>query len=281
MYFDTGQCGTDSIQHLTVLTPGVFTNQSSNVLLTVGTGFGQFSAETQNSWSGPEDPNCLSPQPLGSTDGFEVYARIGSIQYQSGSNFVAIPGTLFVLKDTTVTFKAIPDPPGGNLRSTPTWSGTSGATGSGVTKAVTFSTVSSSATDFKTVIATSGNSVTVNVIVYDLTGTFTPENNFSGRSLENFGIEEVVTLGFTATPSVSVSQIGGLRWRIVNTGTGNGTLSANDVGTGTFNAPDTAKAITLAIKVLDGPGARSTAGILWMAPKAFHRHTRQAQRRFE
>ncbi len=95
--------------------------------------------------------------------------------------------------------------------------------------------------------------MTVNVIVYDLTGTFAPENNFTGRSLEHFGIEEVITLGFTPTPSVTVSQAGGLRWRIVTTGTGNGSLTANDDGGGTYNAPDTAKAITLAIQVLNGP----------------------------
>ena len=46
--------------------------------------------------------------------------------------------------------------------------GTSGASGTGGTASVTFSTASSSATDFKTVTATCGNTVTVNVLVVTL-----------------------------------------------------------------------------------------------------------------
>lgn len=89
LYFDTSQCGSDSIQHLQSLTPGVFLTSSSTTLLTVGTGFGQFSAETQGFWSGPEDPNCQSPQPLGATDGFQVRPTISGpnvIWWFNGAN---------------------------------------------------------------------------------------------------------------------------------------------------------------------------------------------------
>jgi hypothetical protein len=51
----------------------------------------------------------------------------------------------------------------------PQWSGTSGATGTGQTATVTFNTTSSSSTDYKTVIAECGNTVTANVIVYETT----------------------------------------------------------------------------------------------------------------
>lgn len=111
--------------------------------------------------------------------------------------------------------QALPTPANRQFpRGRPVWSGTSGASGTGQTTSVTFNTASSSTSDFKTVIATAGNSMTVNAIVYELTGTFTPEIVFTGRSLTRFGIEENITLGFTATPSLTASQIGGLQWRL-------------------------------------------------------------------
>ena len=165
---------------------------------------------------------------------------VGGIQYQSGTSYVDISGTLYILKGTSVTFKALPTPANRQFSSgKPVWSGTSGASGTGQTTSVTFNTVSSSTSDFKTVIATAGNSMTVNVIVYELTGTFTPEIVFSGRSYTRFGIEENITLGFTASPSLTASQIGGLRWAITTSGTGNGTLTPQDNGTAIYNAPDT------------------------------------------
>jgi hypothetical protein len=131
---------------------------------------------------------------------------------------------------------------------------------------VTFNTVSSSTSDFKTVIATSGNTVTVNVVVYDLTGILTPAVEFNGRSHIKFGIEETINLSFTANPSVTAAQAGGLRWRLLSTGTGTGTLAPMDDGTGTYGAPDTARAIELKLEVLAGPskggGPTSTIAII-------------------
>jgi hypothetical protein len=81
MYFDTAQCGSDSVQNIQVSTPGVFQIADSTTLAVVGTGFGQFSAETQNTWSGPEDPNCQAPYHIGDSAGFDVHSRLtlGSI----------------------------------------------------------------------------------------------------------------------------------------------------------------------------------------------------------
>lgn len=51
----------------------------------------------------------------------------------------------------------------------PEWSGTSGASGTGETKTVTFNTLSSSTSDYKTVKAKCGNEETVDVIVCEIT----------------------------------------------------------------------------------------------------------------
>lgn len=176
---------------------------------------------------------------------------VQKIQYQSDSGFTDVSGTLYVLKGTSVTFKAIPAPanepwPGGK----PVWGGTSGASGTGDTKSVTFNTASSSTSDFKMVIAESGNIVVVNVIVYDLIDAFIPRDNFIGRSLTNYGLAEVVDLSFTATPPVTAAQAGGLRWKISS---GGGTMTAADDGNGIYTAPSTAGPTTLKLEVLGGP----------------------------
>lgn len=181
---------------------------------------------------------------------------VQKIQYKGPNNtdFADATGTLYVLKDTQVTFKAVPNPvtatfPSGQL----TWSGTSGATGTGATVSVTFGTVSSSTTNFKTVVATSGNSsVTVNVVVYELTGTLTPQHNFSDRSVTDYGLKEIIDLAFTASPSVTVAQAGGLTWS-KKSGVGTVTPASGDVGTGTYDAEGTVGTVKLALKIVDGP----------------------------
>jgi hypothetical protein len=187
-----------------------------------------------------------------------IRPEVQKIQYQSGSSLVDITGTLYVLKGTTVTFKAIPKPstiawPAGR----PVWGGSSGAVGSGPTKNVAFNTVSSSTSDYKTVTASSGNTVTVNVIVYDLAGVLTPTIELTGRSYVRFGIEEEVGLSFTATPNVTATQIGGLRWSIVTIGNVGKLTMLMDDGTGTYNAPDTANSVTLKLEILSGPSKGS------------------------
>ena len=97
---------------------------------------------------------------------------IDHLEYRIGStgDFTPVTGTVYALKGATVTFKAIIDPPGATWpNGTPTWSGTAGASGIGETKSVTFNTLSTSASDTKTVIATCGtSSKTANVIVYGI-----------------------------------------------------------------------------------------------------------------
>ena len=131
------------------------------------------------------------------------------------------------------------------------FSGSSGASGTGQTTSVSFNTVSSSTSDFKTVTATSGNTKTANVIVLELTGTLTPNDNFSGRSLTSFGINEQITLGCTIAPSgVTASQVGGIQWV---QDSGSGSISAQTNGTGTYDVSDSPGSAALKPKILDGP----------------------------
>ena len=129
-----------------------------------------------------------------------------------------LASALYVHKGTTVTFKAVLDPPGTSWPSgKPVWGGTSGASGTGETKQVTFNTLSSNYVpgdpDYKTVTVECGNTVTIYVIVYELEGTFAPDDNFSGRSTMYYGLEEEVKLDFKTVPwSVPCNLIGGLTW---------------------------------------------------------------------
>ena len=91
------------------------------------------------------------------------------IQWNNGGTWTDVPNPLIVAKGTLVTFVAITNPSGATwLAGKPVWGGTSGASGTGETTQVTFSTTSSSTTDFKTVTAECGNTVTVNVLVVEI-----------------------------------------------------------------------------------------------------------------
>ena len=76
LYFDTSQCGSDSVQNIQISTPSIFQIADSTTLLVVGIGSGQFSAETQQEWSGTEDPNCQSPYHIGDTAALQVRPKI-------------------------------------------------------------------------------------------------------------------------------------------------------------------------------------------------------------
>ena len=192
---------------------------------------------------------------LGSDVNINVKPGVQKIQYQepNTTNFVDITNTLYILKGTTVTFKAIPNPANATFATgQPTWSGTSGASGTGQSISVTFNTTSSSATDYKTVIANSGGMpVTVNVIVYELTGTLIPEDDFTGRSQVKYGVSEVVILNFTTLPSLTVSQTGNLMWKIVS---GSGTFANTTTdGTNVYRSPVAPSTEVLKIEIVDGP----------------------------
>ena len=192
----------------------------------------------------------------------QVVLGIQKIQYQepNTSNYIDITGNLFVLKGTSVTFKAIPRPANATFPSgQPTWSGTSGATGTGQTISVAFNTKSSSTTDYKTVVANTNNGtpVTVNVVVFELTGTLNPQDYFYGRSTTNFGLLEKIDLGFITSPSVTTQQLGTLRWTI-NQGTGSVTNNANLNGSGIFNADRVSGSVRLALGIESGPSKGAT-----------------------
>ena len=97
------------------------------------------------------------------------YVEIYSLKYERPSGtWNDINGDIYVLKGESLSFKAFPNPTEGWPKDKPVWSGTSGASGTGETKSVSFGTTSTSTTDYKTVVATCGTSTkTANVIVFD------------------------------------------------------------------------------------------------------------------
>ncbi|MGB7209699.1 MAG: hypothetical protein WBD27_13635 [Pyrinomonadaceae bacterium] len=205
--------------------------------------------------NGPFD--CIQEYIPVSAQGPVQVVTVQKIQYKGPNNsaYADATGTLYVLKDTEVSFKAIPNPSTATFPSgQPVWSGTSGATGTGQTKSVTFSTVSSSTSNFKTVVATAGNSsMTVNVVVYDLEKVIAPVETWTGRATTTFGLKELVNLSTTITPSgVTSTQAGGLEWGIAS-GTGTVESHADNNGTGSFTAPAHPGNTTLKMNVVSGP----------------------------
>jgi hypothetical protein len=177
---------------------------------------------------------------------------VAKLQYQSDQGFVDAQGTLYVPEGTSLTFKAVPDPAGaGWPAGKPAWGGTAGATGSGGdTRTVAFNTASKNLRDVRTVTAENNNTVTVNVVVYALTGELVPQDNFRGRSDVRYGINEQVNLSVTIKPAVTPAQAGGLQWRVV--GGGGSTTSGFD-GKSVYTAAETPGAVTLKLEITSGP----------------------------
>ncbi len=183
--------------------------------------------------------------------------EVDIIQYYDPDNgYTNIEFPLYVYKGTTVTFKAIPAPSGASWPSgKPVWGGTSGASGTGSTTSVTFNTLSSSLSDYKTVTAECGNTITANIVVFDFEGVFTPEDNFSGRHTMYYGIEEEVALSFDTDPwSVTAGQAGGLKWT-KGSGSQPGTVSNVDIdyGTADYDAGATNGTVWLILTIKSGP----------------------------
>lgn len=162
----------------------------------------------------------------------EVAVGIDSIQYQaSGGSPTTVAGTLYVFKGSSIQFTAVPSPtgtsfPGGQ----PTWGGSSGASGSGATVSVTFSSASAKADDFKIVTATCGKQiVTVNVIVVTLTlqqnGT-----DVTGQT-ESDVIGQGVTLNAVFQPSGFTPPAGNYSWQLPS-GITAGLVVSGDSSTG-------------------------------------------------
>jgi len=206
-----------------------------------------------------DNPDCCGGQggcsdKSSSTSRTVTIVEVSKIQYlDPDTGYADITGTLYVCIGTIVTFKAIPNPSGVSWPGA-VWDGTCGASGSGEIAYVKFRTLSSSTTDYKTVTATCGNTVTVNVIVYDYQGKLDPNDNFDGRSQSCYGLEEIVDLGWDITPcGLTPIEIGGLTWYLLD---GVGYLDADPwYGTGVYDAGESAGGVTLVLVVMSGPSA--------------------------
>ncbi|HBI41312.1 MAG TPA: hypothetical protein DDY78_00445 [Planctomycetales bacterium] len=177
---------------------------------------------------------------------------VQKLQYAQGGGYVDVSGTLYVLVGQPVTFKAVSMPTGSTYPAgQPVWSGSSGASGSGVTFSVAFNQLSASSTDYKSVTATCGNtSATANVIVFDLLPILTPQDNFAGRDLTAYGPFEYLNLSYQTTPpGIYEGDIGGLQWRITS---GGGTLPGGAGGVATYQCPGAGAMAVLNLAVTGG-----------------------------
>lgn len=175
----------------------------------------------------------------------------GPLQWQDGTNWIDITDRLYVMKDTTVTFKATPSAGTTWPANKPVWKLGDAVQGdASETKSITFATKGQT-----TVSASTGdNPVTVNVTVYELTPELEAEDDFTGRSTSCFGVAERVYLYFTTDPPVTAAQMGGLWWSRNTAGSGSVSNDAPDgSGTGLYTAPCTPFEVTLSLSVLSGP----------------------------
>jgi len=183
---------------------------------------------------------------------------VGSLQYNDPQNgWTAVPGTMFILAGKKVTFKALPNPSDASFPSgMPVWGGTSGASGTSATTTVGSYTLSTSTSDFKTITATCGNTVTANAIFFSLNPNPIPlDGSVPNHNPSHIGVGEILVLEYTTSPpGLSGSQIGGTQWArsgdgtVTNFGNNNASYTASSYGGG----------VTLSVKIISGP---STGGL--------------------
>ena len=127
--------------------------------------------------------------------------QVDKIQYKIGSDaYQDCPSTLVVAKGADVKFKAIKNPSSAQWPSgKPVWSGSSGASGTGEEEEVAFDTASSNPTDYKVVQVECGNTVSVNVVVVDLSTLVINANRTSAPSETSYPVKagEHIELGGT------------------------------------------------------------------------------------
>ena len=123
--------------------------------------------------------------------------EMASLEYKIGTGiYSAVTNPMYVAKGSTVTFKAIPNPTGTLPAGKATWTGstgTSGATGNGETKDVTFNTAGSC-----TVTAECGNTVTANIHVIQVIFAPNPATVVMGGT---------TAITPTVTPAGDVGQV--------------------------------------------------------------------------
>ncbi len=122
---------------------------------------------------------------------------------------------------------------------------------------VTFNTLSTSTSDYKTVSVECGNIATLNVIVYNFVAHCQPQNNFDGRSYNHCGDCEHFNLYCNITPTgLTAAQIGKLLWDKDEFSQYATFISRNEnTGTGEFKASNIANTDYIWCEVKSGPSA--------------------------
>jgi len=128
---------------------------------------------------------------------------------------------VYVRKGSTVEFQATVAGAGLVDFSKASWTGTvPGAVGAGQTKSLRFTENSQTkdpASGKTLVLSLLGQSVSITIIVCEITADPVIEDDFAGRSQTDLGVDERVMLRFqTVPPGISAQDLGGLRWGFKN-----------------------------------------------------------------
>jgi hypothetical protein len=262
-------CGLESISpdDVTIATgdPQVFTAQGDNLdNVQWSSGGDPSNGEGEEYETEFEDPGnyTVTAQCNGANGPIEQTAQVTAVQidrlqYQDPNTggWIDVPDPMYVVVGTIVTFKALPNPSGAEFpMNKPTWTGTNG---DGQVVSAGFYEKSANLGDFKVVTAKCGNTQQVNVIVYQLSGKFTPTDNFGNRSNDRFGLMETVDLSFTTDPvGVTAQNIGSLTWALVPGGVGK-VNAALPNGTAQYGAGPSPGTALLQLTINSGPSAGS------------------------
>jgi len=169
-------------------------------------------------WDTEDDEEIPLEDSGTSPDANLTVVALDEMEYSlDGETWNEVDGTIYVSQGTTVQFRVSKQPAAADWPTgKPEWSGTSGASGTGATKSVAFNTLSTSTSDYKTVIAECGNTLTANVIVCqvaikkpfgDPTSSPASDAAYSDDSSSNANVGNERTFSSASTASVSTLTV--------------------------------------------------------------------------
>lgn len=95
-------------------------------------------------------------------------------------------------------------------------------------------------------------------VLFEFNATAIPQDNFSGRNLNRYGLAESINLGVTITPpSLPAADIGSFQW-LVESGVGTVSNPPQQDGTATYDAGDSPGDVSLRLTITSGDSQGAT-----------------------
>ncbi|MBI3874502.1 MAG: hypothetical protein HY300_00715, partial [Verrucomicrobia bacterium] len=145
----------------------------------------------------------IAPAPPGGGSNTVTIAKMQYMDPDLPGTWLDVTGTIYSYQNDTYQFRVLPSPTNATWPSgSPTWKVAGAAAGTGAQITYQFSALSSSATDYKQVVATCGTSSrTSSVVVFTANLAMHPEDDFTNRTYSHYLVGERLVIVNNISPA--------------------------------------------------------------------------------